>query len=457
MAKVTVTTLCHMIELPDVLYARKLDKQRLASHAKHLVREVFDTGAIALVVSLLRIHGDNIFLFEKYLDFVRTLSLSHQTALVRCCAHEIILIQMKKTLPHQVLRKSIYALEILVSNRKRTASNSPEILDSFDFFDIHGGMDVVFGYLQQTPNNDTIDTVTIGLVHALIFAYPEVVSRMCDAGLISLLFAVVQRQNTGVLQDVIIHDVVSMICQMTRNSTHIHFVANDRVVTFLCVVMKKFQLLDTTMPLAMTAIFNLTNLNDTSRRAVAPENLIHDVMNTIGRYEDSLVVQRAGMRTLLCFLGSWRNVDEVVSSGGVVWLLLAMMNFRNDLCIAQHSLLAISIIASHNNESEFNREYMLSTEEESHDGIIVCTPNLMRVHEAELLVQKPAVSLLATLVMGYPNLYADLRNAGGILVLSRVLELPLLETIIVQMGSAETPKREPVFDVGYVTTLNKVW
>ena len=428
MAKVTVKTLCHLIgsmTITNVNYA--------PPYAEHIIREVFDTGAIALVVSLLRIHCEDIFLFERYLDFVKQVAPYRLTALVQCCAHEIIFIRMKHMLPSNVLKSSMYALVCMVSNRLHTIANSSGVADSLDFCDMHGGMDTVLGYLQQRIDNDNINISALHLVRAIIFNYPELVSRMCAAGLIPMIFAVLERKPPGLWQNVVIDDLVSIICQMTENSTHIHLVPKEITMNFLVMVMKDFQLFGLTMPFAITAICNLTNLNDTSRRAAAPENLIRDVINTMGIYEDTIVLQRAGMRALLCFLGSWRNVDEVISSGGVVRLLMAMMNFRNDLCIAKHSLLAISIIVRHNNQSEFNRKYMLSTEEESHDGIIICTLNLMRVHASELLVQKPAVSLLATLVMGYPNLYADLRNAGGILVLSRVLEWPLLETGIRKM------------------------
>jgi len=71
---------------------------------------------------------------------------------------------------------------------------------------------------------------------------------------------------------------------------------------------------------------------------------------------------------------------------------------------------------------------MLNTEHEAHDGIIVCTLNLMLAHEAQLLVQRPAVGLLAKLAVGRPSLYADLRNAGAIFALSRVLQLPDVDT-----------------------------
>jgi len=414
-ARVTVATLCHMIGFPDVIYA---------PHGEDMVREVFDTGAIALVVSLLRIHDDDIFLFEKYLDFVKKVAPYHCTALVQCCAHEIIFIQMKRSLPNKVLKSSMYALEYMVNNRLHTITNSSGIPDSLEFFDMHGGMDTVLAYLQPRVNNDNIDIDALHLVHAIIYKYPELVPRMCDAGLIPMIFAVLKRENPGLLHKVVIEDLVSIICQMTENSTHIHLVPKEIAMSFLVMVMKNFQLLGPTMPLAMTAICNLTNLHDTTRRAEAPENLVHYVTNTIGVYEDSLVAQRAGMRTLLCFLGSWRNVDKVIVSGGVRWLLLAMMNFGNDLSIAQHCLLAICIIAQRKDELK----YMLIPEPEIHDGILVCTLNIMRAHEGELLVQKPAVGLLAMIVVGYPNLYADLRNAGGILALSQVLELPLVET-----------------------------
>jgi len=58
----------------------------------------------------------------------------------------------------------------------------------------------------------------------------------------------------------------------------------------------------------------------------------------------------------------------------------------------------------------------------------------MRAHEAELLVQRPAVGLLAKLVVGHPNLYADLCNAGAILALSRVLQLPDVDTTTRKMA-----------------------
>ena len=420
-ARVTVATLCHMIGFPDVIYA---------PHGEDMVREVFDTGAIALVVSLLRIHDDDIFLFEKYLDFVKKVAPYHCTALVQCCAHEIIFIQMQRSLPNKVLKSSMHALEYMVNNRLHTITNSSGIPDSLEFFDMHGGMDTVLAYLQPRVNNDNIDIDALHLVHAIIYKYPELVPRMCDAGLIPMIFAVLKRENPGLLHKVVIEDLVSIICQMTENSTHIHLVPKEIAMSFLVVVMKNFQLLGPTMPLAMTAICNLTNLHDTTRRAEAPENLVHYVTNTIGVYEDSLVAQRAGMRTLLCFLGSWRNVDDVISCGGVVCILRAMCNFSDELSIAQDSLMAISIIA----QRDGVREHLLDTEHESHDGIIVCTLTLMRAHEAELLVQRPAVGLLAKLVVGHPNLYADLRNAGAILALSRVLQLPDVDTTTRKMA-----------------------
>jgi len=78
-------------------------------YAEHIIREVFDTGAIALVVSLLRIHCEDIFLFERYLDFVKQVAPYRLTALVQCCAHEIIFIRMKHMLPSNVLKSSMYA------------------------------------------------------------------------------------------------------------------------------------------------------------------------------------------------------------------------------------------------------------------------------------------------------------------------------------------------------------
>jgi len=64
----------------------------------------------------------------------------------------------------------------------------------------------------------------------------------------------------------------------------------------------------------------------------------------------------------------------------------------------------------------------------------VCTLNLMRAHEAQLLVQRPAVDLLAKLVVGRPNLYAVLRNAGAILAFSSVLQLPEVDTTTRKMA-----------------------
>ena len=419
-ARITVSTLCSMMQFPS----------DLNTYGEHIVRVVFETGAIALVVSLLQTHDDDILLFAKFLDFVKSVAPHQLTTLVQCRAHDIIILRMEQTLPPAVLKSSMYALGAIVHNQRHTAAIHSGIPDSLFFFDTNGGVDMVLGYLQAPSHNDHIDVAALHLVRSLISNYPELVPRMCARGLVPLLFAVLKRKSAGNMQSIVLHDVVSIVYEMTENRTHIHFVAKEIVMTLLFVVMKKFQLLGPTMPLAMTAICNLTNLHDTTRRAAAPEHLVRYVVDTIRLYKNSLEFQQTGMRTLLCFLGSWRNVDEVISSGGVVCLLRAMCKFSNDPSIAQDSLMAISIIAQRDSQ----REHMLNTEHEAHDGIIVCTLNLMLAHEAQLLVQRPAVGLLAKLAVGRPSLYADLRNAGAIFALSRVLQLPDVDTTTRKMA-----------------------
>ena len=393
------------------------------SHGEHIAGVVFETGAITLVVSLLRKHQEDSILFDKYLHFVKKLVRYQLTALVQCGAHKIIFLRMKQTLPPGMLDLSFNTLKWMVRSKTGTA-------DSIDFFDTHGGMDMVLRCLETPCDNDHIDVGALHLVRELVFKYPELVSRMCFAGLIPLIFAMLKRNTPGIMQSTVLYSVVEIVSRMTKNSTHIHFVATQSVSKLLFVVMKVFQASACEVTHAMTAICNLTDLNGTTRRAAARKGLVGHVLDHLRLKNNQFELQQVGMRLLLCFMGSWRNVDDVISCGGVVCILRAMSKFSDELSIAQDSLMAISIIA----QRDGVREHLLDTEHESHDGIIVCTLTLMRAHEAELLVQRPAVGLLAKLVVGHPNLYADLCNAGAILALSRVLQLPDVDTTTRKMA-----------------------
>jgi len=168
---------------------------------------------------------------------------------------------------------------------------------------------------------------------------------------------------------------------------------------------------------ATTLLGHLYNSASNALESAVPPEVVRLVTQAMQNHEDSIMMQRAGVWGITCFVVSTRNIQTVSMKNVVNVLLRSMWKFNINPYIAKTALRALNILSAQGD----NIAYMQNT------GIVHSVLIAMQHHTEDIEVQTEAISTLFHWVEANPQMHADFCRQQGMWVMHSVLKMPELD------------------------------
>jgi len=308
-----------------------------------VIQSIVDEGTIQLVAVLAQRDTINVSAYWRFLELVTTVAPYHVDVLLEANVPTIIFSKMAQRSTDvlnlhniSIQEMSMRALSAIVHER-----NGPGT--TIDFSDEAHDMECVFCFMHMQPRLPDINAACmLELLMQLTVKYPETVARMCAIGLIRTVNEIMLRGFPVYYVETYCH-AVSLFEALASDTTNLRALASADPYCTLRVAMQRFPEQIDIQVKGMRTIAALADFNGTARRGAVPANIIALVLHAM-RTHPGCIGQCAGVCAIAKLLHSWRNVNLVVTQGGVFLILRALDNHIGDRELMLAGLNAIDCI-----------------------------------------------------------------------------------------------------------------
>jgi len=387
------------------------------------IEAVISAGAIPMVIGWMGADTgtSQLSCFADFCLFINSLARLHATALLDANTHEVIFGCLANFPDNPWLQwRGFHSLKLLVCFGEA---------DAIDFFDDSRGMQLVYACVDYPHKVGFVCTTqenAINLLEAIVCSYPNTTDHMVAAGLIPVLQkTMAQTMNRTRLHRIVHMNVlVSVLSTLASNVTYRSTVAAAHIVPMVCLAMQAFEHDIMFQTCATILLGHLYNSASNALESAVPREVVRLVTQAMQNHEDSIMMQRAGVWGITCFVVSTRNIQTVSTKNVVNVLLRSIWKFNINPYIAKTALRALNILSAHGD----NIAYMQNT------GIVHSVLIAMQHHTEDIEVQTEAISTLFHWVEANPQMHADFCRQQGMWEMHRVLKMPGLDAKSRKMG-----------------------
>ena len=128
--------------------------------------------------------------------------------------------------------------------------------------------------------------------------------------------------------------LVSMLSTLASNVTYRSTVAAADIVPTVCLAMQSFEHDSMIQTHATMLLGYLNNSSSNTLESEVPPEVVRLVTQAMQNHEDHIMMQRAGVWGLTCFVASTRNIQTLSTKNVVNVLLRSMWKFNSNPYIA---------------------------------------------------------------------------------------------------------------------------